>query len=87
MTDEAFFDLQNPADLERIQVRGLCDEICTASSQDADQAISIKAEVLSEAEAQENPLAIIFPGGIKAESEVSCVSMSMLGGFHKCKYP
>jgi hypothetical protein len=53
-----------------------------ASSKDGYQAISVKTEVLSDAEAEEDSLAITFPGGIKAEPEVSCVSVSMLGGFH-----
>jgi hypothetical protein len=34
----------------------VCVEICTVSSQDADQAISTKAEELSDSEAQEYPL-------------------------------
>jgi hypothetical protein len=59
--------------------------MCPASSQDAYQAISIKAEVLSDAEAEEDPLAITSPG-MKAEPEVSCVSLSMLGRFHKDRY-
>jgi hypothetical protein len=84
MTDVAFLHLQNPADLESVYVQGLCGEICPASSHDADQAIRVKAEVQSEAE--EDPLAITFPG-IKSEPEVSCVPVSMLGGFHKYKYP
>jgi hypothetical protein len=87
MTDEAFLDLQNPADLERIYVQGLCTEIFSSSSHDAYQAISIKAEVPSDAEEEEDPLAITFQGGIKAEPEVSCVSVSLLGGFHKYRYP
>jgi hypothetical protein len=33
----------------------------------------VKAEVPSDADTEEDPLAIIFPGGIKAEPEVSCV--------------
>jgi hypothetical protein len=53
-----------------------------ASSQDGYEAISVKAEVLSDAEAGEDPLEITFPGGIKAEPEVSCVSVSMLGRCH-----
>jgi hypothetical protein len=85
MIDAAFLVLQNPGDLER--ERGLCAEICPESSQDAYQAISIKPEVQSDAEAEEDPLAITFPGEIKAEPQVSCASVSMLGGFHKCKYP
>jgi hypothetical protein len=47
----------------------------------------VKAEVPSDADAEEDPLAIPFPGGIKAEPEVSCVSMPMLGRFHKDRYP
>jgi hypothetical protein len=47
----------------------------------------MNAEVRSSAEAEEDPFAVTFPGGIKAEPEVSCVSVSMLGGFHKYKYP
>jgi hypothetical protein len=82
MTDMAFLDFQIPADLERVYIRGLCSEICPAASHDAYQAISIKSEVPSDAEAEEDPLAIPFPAGIKAEPEVSCVSVSMLSRFH-----
>jgi hypothetical protein len=82
MADAAFLDLQNPADLERAQVRGLCGEICPAPSHDAHQAISIKTEVPSDAEAQEDPVAKLFPLGINAEPEVSYASVSLLGGFH-----
>jgi hypothetical protein len=64
--------LQNLADSEKI--RGLCSEICPASSHDANQAIRIKAEVFSDAEEEENPIPITFLG-IKAEPEVSCVSV------------
>jgi hypothetical protein len=85
MTDAAFLDLQNPADLERGHVRGLHSELCPASSHDAYLANSIKAEVLSDAEAEDDPLAIPFPG-IKAEPEVRSVSVAILGGFHKYKY-
>jgi hypothetical protein len=56
-----------------------------ASSQDAYQAISVKAEVPSDAEEEEDPLAT--SPGMKAEPEVSCVSVSMLGQFHKYRYP
>jgi hypothetical protein len=76
--------LQSHADLERVQVHGLC--TCT-SSRDAYQAISIKAEVPSDAEVEGVPIAITFPGEIKAEPEVNYVSMSTLGRFHKHKYP
>jgi hypothetical protein len=68
-------------------VRGLCGEVSSASPQDADQAIIIKAEVPSDAEAEDDPLAITFPGGIKADPEVSSVSVSMLGRFHYHRYP
>jgi uncharacterized Zn-finger protein len=46
-----------------------------ASSQDAYQAISVKAEILSDAEEKEFPHPITFLG-IKTEPEVSCVSVS-----------
>jgi hypothetical protein len=52
-----------------------------ASSQDAYKAISVKAEVPSDAETEEDPLSITSPG-VKAEPEVSYVSVSMLGRFH-----
>jgi hypothetical protein len=57
-----------------------------ASSHDVYQAISIKAEVLSDVEEEED-LVPTFPGGIMAEPEVSCFSVSTLGGFHKYRYP
>jgi hypothetical protein len=63
--------LQIATDLENVRV--FCTEMCPASSQDAYQDISIKAEVLSDVEEEEDPLAITFSGGIKAEPEVSCV--------------
>jgi hypothetical protein len=72
MTDASFLDSQNPADLERGHVRSLRGEICPASSHDAYQAVGIKAEVPSDAEAEEDPLAITSPR-IQAELEVSCL--------------
>jgi hypothetical protein len=75
--------LQNPTDSEN--VRGLCTEICPPSSHDAYQAIGIKAEVLSDAEEEECPGPITFPV-IKVEPEVSCVTLCMLGAFHKFMY-
>jgi hypothetical protein len=84
MIDVALLVLQNLRDSENVQ--GLCGEICPASSRDAYQAIGIKAEVPSDVEAEEDPDPMTFPG-IKAEPEVSCVSVSMLGGFHKYIYP
>jgi hypothetical protein len=80
----ALFVLQNPADFGKVQ--GLHSEICSASSHDAYPAASIKAEVLSGAEAEEDPVSTTFVE-IKAEPEVSCVSMPMLGRFHKYRYP
>jgi hypothetical protein len=74
--------LQKLTDSENVQ--GPCTKICPASSHDVYQAISIKAEVLSDVE-EEDPVPITFPG-IKAEPEVSCFSMSTLGGFHKYRY-
>jgi hypothetical protein len=59
----------------------LCSEMSPEASQNAYQAISVKGEVPSDAdaEAEDDPLAIIFPGGIKSEPEVSCASVSILG--------
>jgi hypothetical protein len=76
----ALFVLQDVTDLKK--VRGLCHEIYTASSHDVSHAISIKTEELSDAEVVEEPVQITFTG-IKNEPEVSCVFISMLGGFHK----
>jgi hypothetical protein len=64
--------LQNLGDLEK--VHSLCSAICPSSSCDAYQAVSIKAEVFSDTEEEEYPVPIIFPR-IKAEPEVSCVSV------------
>jgi hypothetical protein len=83
MIDMALVVLQNPADSEKLQ--GPCGEMSPGSSQDAYEAISVKSEVLSDAEEEEHPFPLTFVG-IKAEPEVSCVSVSMLGGFHKYKY-
>jgi hypothetical protein len=83
MIDIALVVLQNLTDLEK--VRCLCSEMSPASSQNAYQAISVKAEVLSDVEEEEDPLPVTFPG-IKVEPEVSCVSVSMLGVFHKYRY-
>jgi hypothetical protein len=80
LVDVALVVLQNLTDSEK--ERSLCNEMSPAASQDAHQAISVKAEVLSDAESEDDSLAITFPGGIKAEPEVSCFSVSMLGRFH-----
>jgi hypothetical protein len=63
--------LQNLVDLDK--VGGLCSETCQASSRDAYQAVSIKAEVFSDAEEEEYAVPLTFVG-IKVEPEVSCVS-------------
>jgi hypothetical protein len=76
----SLFVLQDVTDLEK--VRGLCGEIYTACSHDVTHAVRIKTEELSDAEVVEGPSAITFTG-IKDEPEVSCVSVSMLSGFHK----
>jgi hypothetical protein len=81
MRDAALLDLQIPADSERVHVQGVCGEICPASSQVAHQAVSIKAEVPSDAEAGDDSGPIAFPG-MKAEPEVSSVSVSICGQFH-----
>jgi hypothetical protein len=68
----AFVLLQDLTDLEK--VRDLHSEMCPASSCDAYQAVTIKTEVFSNAEEENYPVRITFPG-IKAEPEVSCVSV------------
>jgi hypothetical protein len=78
----ALIVLQNSTDSENAQ--SLCAEMCPGSSHDAYQAITIKAEVLSVVK-EEDPLGVPFPE-IKAEPEVSCVSVSMLGRFHKYRF-
>ncbi|XP_033609236.1 gastrula zinc finger protein XlCGF49.1-like, partial [Cryptotermes secundus] len=57
----------NPTDLEK--VRGLCSEMCPASSHDTYPAFSIKAEVFSDAEVEEYPVPLTF-AGIEAEPEI-----------------
>jgi hypothetical protein len=68
----AFVVLQNLADLEK--VRSLCSEMYPASSCDGYHAVTVKAEVFSDAEEEEYPVPITYPG-IKAKPEVSCVSI------------
>jgi hypothetical protein len=75
----ALFVLKDVTDLEK--VRCLCGEIYTASSHDVTHAVSIKTEEFSDSEVVEGPATITFPG-IKFDPEVSCVSMSILSGFH-----
>jgi hypothetical protein len=68
----AFVVLQNLTDSEK--VLSPCSEICPASSHDAYPAVSIKAEVFSDAEEEEDPVPLTCVG-IKTEPEVSCVSV------------
>jgi hypothetical protein len=63
--------LQNSAVTGKVQ--GLHSEVCTTSSHDAYSTIRVKDEVFSDAE-EEYPVPLTFVG-IKAESEVSCVSI------------
>jgi hypothetical protein len=75
--------LQNFTDPEK--ERGPHNEMSPASSHDACKAISVKAEVFSDLEEEEDPDPIKFPG-IKAEPEVSYFSVPMLGRFYKYRY-
>jgi hypothetical protein len=68
----SLFVFQNLTDSE--DVRGVWFEMCPGTYV-ACQPISIKAEKLPDAEEEENPVPITFTG-IKAELEVSCVSLS-----------
>jgi hypothetical protein len=74
----ALVALQNLADSQK--ARSLCSGMSLTFPQDAYQVISVKAEVPTDAEAEKDPLAITSTE-IKAESVVSCVSVSMLGQF------
>jgi hypothetical protein len=65
--------LQDLVDLKKVQ--SLCSEICPVSSHDAYQTTSLKAEVFSVAEEEEEySIPITYPG-INVEPEVSCVSV------------
>jgi hypothetical protein len=64
--------LQDLADSKKVP--SVCSEICGASSRDEYQPITMKAEVPSDAEQEEDPVPIMFPG-IEAKPEVSCVSV------------
>jgi hypothetical protein len=79
----SIFVLQNLADSE--DVKSFCSEIHPASSRVACDASSIKTEEVSAAEEERCPVPITFRR-IKAEPEVSCVTVSMLNGFHKYRY-
>jgi hypothetical protein len=69
MTDKGLLVLQDCAHSQE-DVPGSCTETCPASSCDANQAINIKDEEVSDVEEVEDPLPISFPG-IKAEQAVS----------------
>jgi hypothetical protein len=71
MTDKGLLVLQDCAHSQE-DVPGSCTETCSTSSRDANQAINIKVEEVSDVEEEEeNPVPISFPG-IKAERAVSC---------------
>jgi hypothetical protein len=56
---------------------GVCSKMCPASSHEENGGIRIKTEVDSDVEVEEDPMPISFPG-IKAESEVSFVSVCIV---------
>jgi hypothetical protein len=53
-------------------------------SRDANQIMSIKVEDVSDTEKEENHMQLRF-SGIKAEHEVSCMSVSLLGRFPRSR--
>jgi hypothetical protein len=71
MTDMSLVVLQDCMDLEKAAL-GSCSETCPASSHDADQAMDMKVEQVSDVEEEGDPVQITFPG-IKAELQVSCI--------------
>jgi hypothetical protein len=76
--------LQNCMDFLKIEP-GSISETCPTSSYDGNQIIDIKVEEASDTQEVEDPLLITLPE-IKAEHEVSCVSVCLLlGTFHR--YP
>jgi hypothetical protein len=66
MTDMSTVILQNYMDLEK--------EICPKSPHDANRAVSIKVENVSDIVDEEDPVPLGF-SGIKAEHEVSCIKV------------
>jgi hypothetical protein len=65
-------------------VPGLCSETCTSPSPDGNGGINVKSEEVSDVKVEEDPVPISFPR-IKAEREVSCMSVCpLLGTFHTC---
>jgi hypothetical protein len=71
LVDKYQMFLQNYTDSEN-DLLGLCGETY-ATSDDADQAMNVKAEEVSDHEGEEDPVPIPFLE-IKAEPKVSCVS-------------
>jgi hypothetical protein len=69
MTDKGLLVLQDCAHSQE-DVPGSCTETCPTSSRDANQAINVKVEEVSDVEEEENPVPISFPG-IKPEQAVS----------------
>jgi hypothetical protein len=79
MADKCMVVLQNCMDLEK-HVPGPCSETYPTSSCDAYQAMNIKVEEVSDVEVEEeHPVPMSFIG-IKAEHEVSCMSVCPLLG-------
>jgi hypothetical protein len=82
MADRGIAVLQNCMDLQK-HVPGPCSETYQPSSCDANQAMNIKVEEVSDVDVEEErPVPMAFVG-IKAEHEVSCMSVCPLcGRFH-----
>jgi hypothetical protein len=56
---------------------GVCSETCLAYSHEWDGDIRIKAEVVSDAEVEDNPVPALLPG-IKVKCEVSFMSVPIV---------
>jgi hypothetical protein len=68
-------------DLEK-EIPDLSSETCPASSHEGNGGFTIKTEMVSDVEQEEDPLPI-SPPKIKSEREVSCMSVCpLLGTFH-----
>jgi hypothetical protein len=76
MTDKGMVLLQNCLDSQK-DVPGSHSDACLSLSQDGDQAVNIKAEEFSDIADGEDPVPKTLTG-IKAEHEVSCVSVCPL---------
>jgi hypothetical protein len=75
--------LQNCIDFLKIEPDSIS-ETCPMSSHDGNQITDIKVEEASDTQEVEDPLLVTLPE-IKAEHEVSCMSVYLLGTFHR--YP